>query len=48
MRQLARQSKQRIDETRSQGWDLMAETVRQMKREVATADARLASARKVC
>jgi hypothetical protein len=35
--------KRRIDETRAQGWDLMAEMILQMKREIATANARLVS-----
>lgn len=35
--------KRRLDETRAQGWDLFAEMVRQVKREIVVARARLAS-----
>jgi hypothetical protein len=38
--------KRRIDEARAQGWDLFAEMVRQIKREIATVQAKLARLRR--
>jgi len=38
--------KRRIDDARAQGWDLFAEMVRQIKREIATTQAKLAKLRR--
>ena len=38
--------KRKIDEAKAQGWDLFAEMIRQVKREIATANGRLASLRR--
>ena len=38
--------KRRLDDTRAQGWDLFAEMIRQVSREIFVAKARLASLRR--